>query len=231
MKTVLYILSLTLLFSCGKDKVVQLPEINHSEITEINDVSAAYLFYDETKLHGVELNRRNLISTTNWLINVDKRLTLKQAIPHIKFLQEKKRNSSHKNKNAKNYFTCNDTSKKNLGFIEFTDVVYHNELSDLYERKGIISSKPKLEALIRVLTLDSIRIDFTSKTNNVTTTQYSNQSNIFDDLSDISRNRNLLFFLAFDKTLLFQDYISIKSSIHELNTSSKIISNNEFLLD
>ncbi len=30
----------------------------------------------------------------------------------------------HKNEDAKNYFTCNDTSIKNLGFVEFTDVNY-----------------------------------------------------------------------------------------------------------
>ena len=60
------------------------------------------------------------------MVNIDKRLTLKQAIPHIKFLQDKKRNAEmHKNENAKNYYTCNDTSIKNLGFIEFTDVDYH----------------------------------------------------------------------------------------------------------
>ncbi len=125
MKNVSLLVILLLIFSCGKDKIVQLPEINHSEISEINDVSAAYLFYDETLPDSLEFNRKNLISTTNWLVNVDKRLTLKQAMPHIKFLQEKKQNAGHKNDNAKNYFTCNDTSKKNLGFIEFTDVVYH----------------------------------------------------------------------------------------------------------
>ena len=38
-----------LFFSCGNEKVLQLPEISHSEITDIKDVSHAYLFYDETK--------------------------------------------------------------------------------------------------------------------------------------------------------------------------------------
>ena len=31
----------------------------------------------------------------------------------------------HKNENAKNYYTCNDVSQHNLGFIEFTNVIYH----------------------------------------------------------------------------------------------------------
>ncbi|MDA9343831.1 hypothetical protein N8258_03095, partial [Algibacter sp.] len=129
MKYFILLITMFFVFSCGNKKVLHLPEISHSEISEINDVSHAYLFYDETQKDSVELNRKNLISTTNWLINVDKRLTLKQAIPHLKFLQEKKKNSSHKNKEAKNYFSCNDTSRQNLGFIEFTDVVYFNDTS------------------------------------------------------------------------------------------------------
>ena len=74
-----------MIYSCGNEKILQLPEINHSDITEILDVSHAYLFYDETKPDSIELNRKNLISTTNWLVNVDKRLTLDQAIPSIVF--------------------------------------------------------------------------------------------------------------------------------------------------
>ena len=89
MKKSLVLILLIICFSCGNDKVVLLPEISHSEITDIKDVSAAYIFYNETKPDSTELNRKNLISTTNWLVNVDKRLTLRQAIPYIQFLQNK----------------------------------------------------------------------------------------------------------------------------------------------
>ena len=73
-ETVALIVLMFFLFSCGNEKALLLPEISHSEISEIQDVSHAYLFYDETQKDSVELNRKNLISTTNWLINVDKRL-------------------------------------------------------------------------------------------------------------------------------------------------------------
>ena len=92
-----YILLISVfLFSCGNEKTLLLPEIEQSNITELQDVSAAYLFYDETKKDSVELNRKNLISTTNWLVNVDKRLTLKQAIPHIKINVHKAFYQAHK---------------------------------------------------------------------------------------------------------------------------------------
>lgn len=121
MKQIILLIIVCIVFSFGNEKTIQLPEIEHNEI---NDVSAAYLFYDEAQKDSVLLNRKNLISTTNWVVNVDKRLTLKQAIPNTKFLQEKNKNAGHKNENAKNYFTCHDINNNNLGFVEFTDVVY-----------------------------------------------------------------------------------------------------------
>ena len=100
-KAFFYLLFALFMVSCNNERVLQLPEIENAEITEVLDVSPAYIFYDETQSDSTLFNRKNLIGTTNWLVNVDKRLTLKQAIPHIKYLQDKKDNSSHKNKNAK----------------------------------------------------------------------------------------------------------------------------------
>ncbi|MFI1743596.1 hypothetical protein [Thalassobellus sediminis] len=222
-----YILLITTLFffSCGKGKTVQLPEISHSEISEINDVSAAYLFYDETQKDSVELNRKNLISTTNWLFNVDKRLTLKQAIPHIKFLQEKKQNSSHKNENSKNYFTCNDTSKKNLGFIEFTDVVYHKEPAGEYFTK--ISDIPK-NVRLSITFSNKIEImgfmeDLINKT--------STKDNLINDLKDLFSNKeqDVELILNFSDNLSFQDYITYKSLLSELDIENLTIIKDEFI--
>ncbi|MCF7568508.1 hypothetical protein L3X37_09040 [Sabulilitoribacter arenilitoris] len=215
---------LLLIFSCGKEKVILLPEITHSETTDIKDVSAAYLFYDETQKDSVELNRKNLISTTNWLVNVDKRLTLKQAIPHIKFLQEKKRNSSHINENAKNYFTCSDISRQNLGFIEFTDVYYNkkhivNVLADNYSS---LSNK----LIINIESLNDIKINSHFNEINIT---HSNSQELNQDIKSLSNNKKNTVMLFFGKNLLFQDYITIKSIISKLNLENITISNNEFI--
>lgn len=62
--------------SCNNERVLQLPEVENAEITEVLDISPAYIFYDETQPDSTLFNRKNLIGTTNWLVNVDKRLTL-----------------------------------------------------------------------------------------------------------------------------------------------------------
>ena len=207
------------LISCGKDKVLQLPEISYSEISEINDVSAAYLFYDESLPNRLELNRRNLISSTNWLINVDKRLTLKQAIPTIKFLQEKKQKSEHKKENTKNYFTCNDSSKKDLGFIEFTDVVYDNAGGEI---------GPEDSCSIAVVNLNNIIIyplhdpDYKSNITNFV-------KEISKTLTNDKENRTIS--LSFNNLLSFQDYITFKSILSNLDLKNVTISNHEFIFN
>jgi hypothetical protein len=231
-----YILFLIILsfFSCNNERILQLPEIENAEVTEVLDVSPAYIFYDETQPDSTLLNRKNLISTTNWLVNVDKRLTLKQAIPHIKFLQDKKRNAEvHKNENAKNYFTCNDTSIGNLGFLEFTDVYY--DLSEI-EKEGtdfLVSSTTELDNQLssseRFLKMP-LNIDnsnkATFKNDILSVIQLKEASH---ELNENLALKGFMFILYFDKELSFQDYISIKSQLLEFNLESVEFSNEEFI--
>ena len=227
MKQLFLLIIVSTLFSCGNEKVIQLPEINYSEITEINDVSAAYLFYDETQKDSVELNRKNLISTTNWLVNVDKRLTLKQVIPHIKFLQEKKSSSSHKNKKAKNYFTCNDISRTDLGFIEFTDVVYHEKSSGKYFSETSELKFPK-RLNIHFDSLEEINLVLVTNDLNF---KKSNISKLKNDIKNMLKNEkeNIEIILDINNLISFQDYISFKSALSQLVLEHVIISNNEFI--
>ncbi|GAA3599629.1 hypothetical protein Q4Q39_18980 [Flavivirga amylovorans] len=218
MKRITLIFIISLMLSCGNEKVVLLPEIDHANITEIHDVSPAYLFYDITQKDSVELNRKNLISTTNWLVNVDKRLTLKQVIPHIKFLQDKKKSSSHKKKGVKNYFTCNDTSKKNLGFIEFTDVVYH-----FNDNGHEIDSNINMTQL---LVHDINDLNIITKDNRLFNTDITSLLNIIVDSLD-SNSKEYQILLELDEDLTFQDYISVKSILAEIENEHIKISNHE----
>jgi len=217
------------IISCGKDKVLQLPEISYSEISEINDVSAAYLFYDESLPDSLELNRRNLISSTNWLINVDKRLALKQAIPTIKFLQEKKQKSEHKKENTKNYFTCNDSSKKDLGFIEFTPIEYHEETTgEFFSETSNIPKGTRFS--IAFYSPEKIEITGFMEELIVKTT---NQTALTKTLSNliIQHNVQIEIILNFNQNLSFQDYISFKSLLLNLDLKNVTISNHEFIFN
>ncbi len=218
-------LSLFLLLTClycSNEKVIHLPEVNHARIHEITDVSPAYLFYNQSFPDSLELNRKNLISTTNWLVNVDKRLSLKQVVPKLKFIQDKKESSSHKKEGVKNYFTCNNTSTKNLGFIDFTSITYYMEANTLY-------NKPPYKHIV----FNNLK--------NITITPYKNSTGFINTsldslLYEVSlllkkENTPIKVVLKFNQNLNFQDYISIKSTLENLKHKNLEIVKDEFIFN
>ncbi|MBC3844990.1 hypothetical protein H8K90_01245 [Winogradskyella echinorum] len=222
----IYLLFILCCFSCNNERVLLLPEIENAEVTEVLDVSPAYIFYDETQPDSALLNRKNLISTTNWLVNVDKRLTLRQAIPHIKFLQEKKRNAKmHKNENAKNYFTCNDTSIGSLGFLEFTDVNYaKKDSSNYWTGKRHLWSRNHIE--IHYINENDIFIEGII-TESIQ--EKSKSKEIVETITGFIKNDTIKLILNFNQKLSFQDYISLKSELLKIKTDKIIIDTNEFI--
>ncbi|TYB79457.1 hypothetical protein [Bizionia myxarmorum] len=210
-----------LLLACNNDKIIILPEVKQSNIQEVLDVSPAYLFYDFTAVNGVELNRKNLIISTNWLVNIDKRLTLKQVIPHIQFLQNKKRSSElHKNEDAKNFYSCNDTSIKNLGFIEFTEVYYHLKDSVAsYDKTWSNLEENSLK--IQVESLKEIQISSLDSTINL--------QGLVTELKNKPKTETEIVVLKLSETLTFQDYISLKSALNSVLSDKLVLDENEFI--
>ncbi|WP_340154431.1 hypothetical protein [uncultured Winogradskyella sp.] len=232
----IYLLLILFCFSCNSERVLLLPEIENAEVTEVLDVSPGYIFYDETQPDSTLLNRKNLIITTNWLINVDKRLTLRQAMPHIKFLQDKKRNAEmHKNEDAKNYFSCSDTSIGNLGFLEFTDVNYEliHVSRDSIRFHAAKSNLAETSVISELLTPESylvIKKENKADFENLISPILQQKKDSALALPD--ENMKILGFsinIYFDKNLSFQDYISIKSKFEKLNTDKLKIITNEFI--
>lgn len=228
MKRIFVLLLIVLSTSCIKERLLYLPEIQNAQVTEIKDVSHAYLFYDESEKDSVDLNRKNLIGTTNWLINVDKRLKLNQAIPHIIYLQNKKRNAKmHKNEDAKNYYTCNDTSIQNLGFIEFTDIVYHERpLRDVLNYKGHDES---LSITFNVITSNNFSLNATSDTINHSEIYGSIEEAITQIEEFYQSEKSLMVYVLFDSQLSFQDYITVKSKLENRLDTDIPMSENEFI--
>lgn len=216
MKKLIYLLVITIILSCNNERVLQLPEIESAEVTEVLDVSPAYIFYDETQPDSTLFNRKNLIGTTNWLVNVDKRLKLKQAIPHIQYLQNKRKKASmHKNEAAKNYFTCNDISIKNLGFVEFTNVNYSFDLND--------KLKSENTCVMTVNNLNDITFSGSSDLN----IQLSKEN--FSSVLPILKSEfggSVKIVMVINESLSFQDYITLKRNLTYFKNS---ISNNEFI--
>lgn len=230
----IYLLIILSCLSCNNERLLHLPEIENAEVTKVLDVSPAYIFYDDTQPDSTLLNRKNLIITTNWLVNVDKRLRLEQAIPHIQFLQDKKRNAEmHKNEDAKNYFTCNDTSIGNLGFLEFTDVYYHFKETN---KEAFTTDKDSISKQInpkylntQICELQFLALNNISLVINPETTIKLSIDNLVSFLQNEDESYSCKLQMRFSSELSFQDYITIKSKLSKIESDKIVIDTNEFI--
>ena len=181
-------------FSCGNKEDVLLPKSNFTVIKKVNDLSPIYIFF---RVNGkdtlAEVNRKNSIISTNWILNIDKRLPLRLVIPAVIKLQQKKRDEkAYKNEKAQNYYSYADTLGKNLAFIPFTNVFYKME-------------KPK-----------KLTSFFYFKKNGVT--QYNNKVILKEELIKVLNNtlvKDKVVF-SYDKNMSFGEYIKIKIFVNSL---------------
>ncbi|CAN1518414.1 hypothetical protein MCETHM1_01010 [Flavobacteriaceae bacterium] len=117
---------LFLCVSCGNKEDILLPKAGKTIIKDVVDLSPIYIFFRvKGKDTLAEVNRKNSIITTNWILNIDKRLPLRLVIPEVMKLQQRKREEKeHRNELALNYYSYADSIGKNLAFIPFTEVYY-----------------------------------------------------------------------------------------------------------
>ncbi|WP_339656655.1 hypothetical protein [Flavobacterium frigidarium] len=187
------------LFSCGNKEDVLLPKSNHTIVGDVTDHSAIYMFF-KTKGNDtiVEVNRKNSIISTNWILNIDKRLPLKLVIPEVAKLQTKKREEkAHKNELADNYFAYADSIGKNMAFIPFTHVYYEVD-------------KPMKADLIFYFKKGSKLV----LCNNTT----FDRDLIMGYLNNLDLAVTPKIILAFDKNMTFDQYLQTKVIIRELDS-------------
>lgn len=229
MKLSLYIVCLIAILSCAEvQKTVLLPVIDNAAVNNITDMSPAYIFYNTNKKDSVELNKNNLISTTNWLVNVDKRLILNQVIPSVIKLQDKKRGTKmHDNKLARNYFSCNDLSLKTLGFIDFTEVYYQFESANHYVKTLGKNDSIHEKVVIEFNVNAEINIYFPSQ----------HQLKFKGKLSDILEKevfKNMqsdMIYFAFKGNLSFQEYITAKRKMEVFAENKVNIASTEYIIN
>lgn len=194
------------LFSCGNKEDILLPKANTTIVKSVDDLSPIYIFFrTKGKDTLAEVNRKNSIISTNWILNVDKRLPLRLAIPEIMKLQQKKREEkAHKNEKAENYYSYADTIGKNLAFIPFTNVYYKLE-------------KPKSGVVIFFTKNNKILVD-----GNIL-----KQAQLQDYLDNVPNNKSMQYVFCFDNYLSFGSYTQNKIFIESLKVEIK--SNQEFI--
>lgn len=118
--------------SCKKE--IQLTKAGYTIDSVMVDYTPVYFFLEkENNDTIINVNRKNTISTTNWVFHIDKRLPLKAAVTEIIRLQEKRDNAVfHKNDEAGNFYSYTDTTAKKLAFMPSKNIKYSFESSTEY---------------------------------------------------------------------------------------------------
>lgn len=194
---------LFILFSCGNKEDILLSKSNVTLVSDLKDHSPIYIFF---RIKGkdtlAEVNRKNAIISTNWILNIDKRLPLRLVIPEVMKLQEKKRSEvTHKNELAENYYSYADSIGKNMAFLPFTKVYYKLE-------------KPKYSFIVFFSKKNEIFVDGTPSTRE----ELKHFLNSFKDKTKIIR-------IGFDENMSFETYIQNEIFIQSL----KIRNREEFI--
>lgn len=195
---------LFVLFSCGNKEDILLAKSDVTIVSDIQDHSPIYIFFrSKDKDTLAEVNKANSIISTNWILNIDKRLPLRLIIPEVMKLQDKKRNEvAHKNELAQNYYSYADSIHKNLAFLPFTEVYYKME-------------KPKSSFIVFFSKKNEIYVDGIP----------GSRDELKSFLNTLPKEevRNIRF--CFDKNMTYGTYIQNKVLIQSLNMET----NEEFI--
>jgi hypothetical protein len=201
-----YIFGIVLLLcvSCGNKEDILLPKADRSVVKEVVDLSPIYIFFRvKGKDTLAEVNRKNSIITTNWILNIDKRLPLRLVIPEVIKLQQRKREEKeHRNELALNYYSYADSIGKNLAFIPFTQVYYKME-------------KPK----------SGVEVYFDKNNKILVGNEEIDKKDLENYIMQNFSNKDV--FYSFDKNMLFDYYINLKVFLRSIEW--KFISNQEFI--
>lgn len=192
-----YFLGLLLVFgmlSCEENKEIQLPKADKTIVADVQEHSPIYIFFKvEGKDTIAEVNRKNSISSTNWIFNIDKRLPLRLVIPELIKLQAKKDGSMHKNEASKNYFSYANEVKKTMAFMPFTMVKF-------------LMEKPKTGAVVYFTKNNKVLVDDVA-------VQKDSLENYLDKLP-LTKYHDINF--CFDKNSTFDSYIKNQMIIRSM---------------
>ncbi len=226
MRKLTIILFTFLMIGCAK-KELKIPTLAEKGIQELHNHSQVWLFFEVKNNDTVaSVNRKNTISTTHWIYNIDKRLPLKAIIPSILKLQDKHANSMHSEKGMLDYFSYSDTISKRLSFLEFDGVTFKTigVLPKNFLEENT-SNNPNYNNIQLVFNKNSVLMD----------TIETNQSNFKNKLAALLKltgeGEQTMLNLNFNQNLLYQDYLFYRTIIHNLSNENILVNRTEVIFN
>jgi len=213
-----------IIFSCTK-QTVKLPTLNVKGLQEIHNHSQVWFFFDVKNNDTIaNLNKKNTISTTHWIFNIDNRLPLRTIIPSIIKLQDKHENSLHSKKGMHNYFSYADTISDKLSFFEFDKTVFK---TDSTLSKYYIKTKSEIYK-----NYNNINITINPNNTWINDAKMENgefKSTLLEFIDFSSEGNQTMLHLNFNQNLLYKDYLAYRTMLKTIVAPHILINNFEFI--
>ncbi|MBT8317539.1 MAG: membrane lipoprotein lipid attachment site-containing protein [Lutibacter sp.] len=225
-KIVSLILAVLLITSCSKQQI-KIPMVAEPGIQEIQNHSQVWMFLDIKNNDTIaDVNRKNTISTTHWIYNIDKHLRLNAIIPSVVKLQYKHKNSFHSEEGMHDYYSYSDTTSKKLSFLEFDAVIYKTDstLSKSYIKENSETYKK----------YNNINVTFNPNNTWINDAKMENgefKTTLLEFIDFSSEGNQTMLHLNFNDQLSYQDYLFYKTMLHNFNNPAILINPIEFIFD
>jgi len=223
----LYILLFSfVLLSCAKTEI-RIPTLAEKGIQELHNHSQVWMFLSVKNNDTIaNVNRKNTISTTHWIFNIDKNLPLKAIIPSISKLQYKHANSMHSKEGMHEYFSFSDTISKKLSFLAFSGV---NFKTDSILSKSYIKKNSK-----DYLTYNNINLTFNQNNTWINDAKMEDdelKTTLLEFIEFSSEGKQTMLHLNFNDRLSYQDYLYYRTMLHNIDNENILTSKTEFIFN
>ena len=197
-----FLIGLVFICQCS-DKEVLLPVIDEGGISEIENHSSIWIFYDpDGQDSKASLNKNNKLINTNWIFNIDRRLAMKDVIPLLQIMQaDRNKESMHKKEGMINYFSYADSKNERISLVQFPETRFVALGDNSKSTNDAIDSSPCL-VLVNIYE-DHLQVDGK-------TYELEELGEIWKVDNACKEENTEVFRLMYDEELSFQSYLETK---------------------
>jgi hypothetical protein len=211
----IFLLALTAFYSCG-DKSLQLPQVAVSGVSDIQNHSEIWVFYkfDDKKIKA-EINKNNTITSTHWIINIDKRLPMSEVIPVLQMIKAKRaKKTVHSVDGTFDYLSYSDTLDKKIALFRVDSIQYIT-----LNRKELITIEKEKPC---DYTIEFLNDSFQINNKKYAFSDWKKQ--LFDSIN------NSCIQLQFDKDLSYQNYLKYRLELETFLPEKTKVEHTEYLI-